>query len=176
MAVLVAWLVSKGLPGWLSELIIWAVLIVVIWLVALYFWESKIHHPYVQEGKTAQLKIDQPLIAREKNRADLAEQNLAIAEKNFNVAKQANDDLLKSIDGPGGLSDQVKDSKQALDALTKVANQARAQSRAMLARIKDDAAEISRLRDLANGAPVVEKVCETADTVLSELAKWRLTQ
>lgn len=169
----IAWLLARGLSPLLAWVVLGGIALVallgVTWSVHRY-WDNHVAEPYRVEGDLRTEKKLRPEIELQTKRADLAERRLAIA-------MEANLTLTEDIEGPGGLRDQVKVSAETIERISKLAEQARATARRLLAQIaeqsKRDAAEITRLRALAAGPPLtVQEACDQADRILTDLAKW----
>lgn len=174
IAGLIALLVGRGVAGWVAGLIVYGVLAAIVIGGTATIWHVYVAKPYytrgVTDGKAEQKKIDDPIIDKQVKRADLAERRLAIA-------LDANRQLTEDIEGPDGLRAQTQQSAETIERLARLANEARATAKRLLAEIaersKRDAAEIERLRTAAAGPPVdFDAACREADRVLSDLAIW----
>lgn len=154
-------------PVWLASAIVYVIGAGVVAGGVVYLWESKVHHPYVAEGRKLQLAEDGPKIALETKRADAAESRLA-------VTLDANQQLANDVEH---LRVDAQTSAATIDHIRKLADQARATAQRLMADMKalaaKDAEEITQLRATASGPPVLKDACAQGDRILSALAAWR---
>jgi hypothetical protein len=163
IAGIIAWVVGKGVVGWLAELIVYGVLALGLIGGTALAWHTYVAKPYyvrgVNDGIAKQKKLDAPIIAKLTGERD--------------QALAANNTLQASV---ATLTRNISDQNASMAQLRVLADRARAQAKAALAsvqaQVKRDADEIARLTAVANG-PAVADACARATDYLTQLAVWR---
>lgn len=152
---------------WMIEAIAGVVALTIGGVIIHSYWESHVIEPARIEGDARTTKKLQPKI-------DKLISDLAQTVKERDQALDANQKLSAVIDN---LKLQLKASNDAVDRLSKLADQARATTKRLMAdiaaRAKSDAM-LPKLEAIAAGpATAVNEVCAKADEYLTQLANWR---
>jgi hypothetical protein len=170
IAGLIAWMVGRGLVGWVASLIVWGG-IAALAIGAVAGARHWIGQPYYDKGviagKAEQSKVDAPQIRQLTHDRDEA-------RLQRDRAQQFNEQLAKDVEAVRAEADAGRQTISRLTSIAQAARNAANQLRRELKAERDKgAAEMERLKDIATGkTPILDQAAE-AERILDQLAVWR---